>query len=413
MSTSINNTPPSTSIPFYRDIRVLRWVFQLAVVAAVLLLLFVLYRNLRMSLDDLGLDLSFEFMTRRAGFRIAEGPPFDADQPVWQAYFVGLANTVRAVSVGIILTTIVGLVVGISRLSDNWLVRKVAQIYIEIEQNVPLLVQLFFYLALVQALPRPRRDEMLIFPAQPIELGFMTIPQLIYLNRRSSAFPGLARQESFFPWLIFVVVGLVIGYGLYRLRINLREREGLPPVGQIWWALGGLVAVALVGWIALPGAPLALTIPTLEGDGPIVNYSGGWQLTAGYLALVIGLTLYTGAFVAEVVRAGIQSVSSGQIEAATALGLTRGQRLRLVIMPQALRVIIPPLINQYLNLTKNSTLAIAVAYPDVFNVTTTIGNQTGQNIQIILLLMATFLVFSLSISFFLNQYNRRTQIVTR
>ncbi len=413
MSASLNDSQPSSAVPFYRDIRVLRWIFQLAILAAVLLLIYVLYSNLRSSLEQLGLDLSFEFMTRRAGFRIAEGPAFDADQPVWQAYFVGLANTVRAVSVGIVLTTIVGLVVGISRLSNNWLVRRLAQAYIEIEQNVPLLVQLFFYLALVQALPRPRRDEMIIFPAQPVDVGFVTVPPLIFLNRRSSAFPGLERQESFLLWLLFIVVGLVVSYGLYRYRIALREREGLLAVGQFWWSVSGLVIVSFIGWLILPGAPLELSIPTLEGDGLIVNYEGGWQLSAGYLALVVGLTLYTGAFVAEVVRAGIQSVSSGQIEAATALGLTRGQRLRLVILPQALRVIIPPLINQYLNLTKNSTLAIAVAYPDVFNVTTTIGNQTGQNIQIILLLMATFLVFSLSISFFLNQYNRRNQIVTR
>lgn len=413
MSTSLQDSQPSAAIPFYRDIRVLRWIFQLAVVFGVGLLIVVLYSNLRSSLDELGLDLSFEFMTRRAGFRISEGPAFDANQPVWQAYFVGLANTVRAVVVAIILTTIVGLVVGISRLSNNWLVRKLAQVYVELEQNVPLLVQLFFYLALVQALPRPRREEMIIFPAETVDLGLVTVPPLIYLSRRSSAFPGFARQESFLPWLVFVVIGLLVGYGLFRLRIHLRERDGLPPVGQFWWALGGFALVSILGWFVVPGSPLKFTIPELVGDGPIVNFEGGWELTAGYLALVIGLTLYTGAFVAEVVRAGIQSVSSGQIEAATALGLSRGHRMRLVILPQAMRVIIPPLINQYLNLTKNSTLAIAVAYPDVFNVTTTIGNQTGQNIQIILLLMATFLVFSLSISFALNQYNRRTQFVTR
>jgi len=392
------------AIPFYRDVRTLRWILQFAVLGAVILLIVVLYTNLRANLEEVGLNLSFDFLTRRAGFRISEGPFFDADDPVYRAYLVGLANTVRAVVLGIILTTILGLIVGIARLSQNWLVRKIAQIYVEVMQNIPLLVQLFFYLALVQALPRPRRGEMLTIPADN---------PIAYFSRRSSAVPGLERLESFNTWLIFLAIGVVIGVVLYRIRVVMQEREGRPPIGQFWWGTGGFAAIAIIGWFIVPGNPVGISVPDLVGEGVIVNLEGGWELTANYMALVLGLTLYSGAYTAEVVRSGIQSVPNGQIEAATSIGLTRGQRLRLVILPQAMRVITPPLINQYLNLTKNSSLAIAVAYPDVFNVTTTIGNQTGQNIQIIVIVMLTYLSFSLFISLVLNIYNRQTKLVER
>jgi general L-amino acid transport system permease protein len=193
----------------------------------------------------------------------------------------------------------------------------------------------------------------------------------------------------------------------------MQRREGIPPTGQWVWASLAFVLILALGWWIVPGAPLEIEIPELAGDIRIFSYVGGWQLSDTLMALLIGLVLYTAAFIAEVVRAGIQAVSYGQIEAATSLGLTRGQQLRLILLPQAMRIIIPPLINQYLNLTKNSSLAIAVGYPDLFNISQTIGNQTGQNIQVITMVMATYLLFSLVISLVMNFVNQRLQIVER
>jgi general L-amino acid transport system permease protein len=197
------------------------------------------------------------------------------------------------------------------------------------------------------------------------------------------------------------------------VRVYLKERQGHPPTGQFWWATVGLVALLGIGWLVVPGAPLRITIPTLTGSAKIVNYEGGWVLSNNFQAVLLGLVLYTAAFIAEVVRAGIQAVPFGQIEAATALGLPHGLQLRLIILPQAMRVIIPPLINQYLNLVKNSSLAIAVAFPDLFNISQTIGNQTGQNTQVIIMVMAAYLSISLTISLLLNIINKRMQIVER
>jgi general L-amino acid transport system permease protein len=332
---------------------------------------------------------------------------------MWRAYLVGVSNTLRAVGIGIVLATILGTLVGIARLSRNWLVRRLALGYIEIMQNTPLLVQLFFWYVLVRALPRQRRDEMMSIPTNPIDLGPIHIPELAFFSQRGSAVPGIRFLEGFASYWPFLVAALLAAVAAWILNARIRDRQGLPPIGQFWWAAGALVLVLAVGWFFTPGAPMRFEIPELVGEGIIVNYEGGWQLTSNLLALLLGLVLYTAAFIAEVVRAGIQAVPFGQIEAANSLNLPRGLQLRLVILPQAMRVIIPPLINQYLNLTKNSSLAIAVAYPDLFNVSQTIGNQTGQNIQVVALVMSTYLVMSLLISLVMNFVNKQMQIVER
>ena len=410
---TVFTTPPHEEVPLWRDVRVLRWVFQIIVLILVLALIANLAQNLVDNLAEVGLNLSFEFLERPAGFAISEGPEFDARDTIWQAYLVGVQNSLRAIVIGIILATILGTIVGIARLSSNWMVSHLALWFIEVMQNTPLLVQLFFFFILVLALPRQRVDELIQIPANPISLGGIEIPVLGYFSQRGAAIPGIERLDSFGAWLPFLIAGLVAAGIAWFVRVQMRERQGRPATGQFWWALIALLIVGIIGWVIVPGRPFQITIPSLTGSGIIVNYLGGWQLSNSFQALLLGLVLYTGAFIAEVVRAGIQAVPHGQIEAATALGLKRNQQLRLIILPQAMRVIIPPLINQYLNLAKNSSLAIAVAFPDLFNVSQTIGNQTGQNVQIIMLVMGTYLAMSLSISVFMNFVNQRMQIVER
>lgn len=412
MSNTILSAEEQAPVPLWRDIRVLRWAFQIIVLALVILLIYVLVHNLLNSLEEVGLSLSFRFLSRPAGFNISEGIAFDKQETMLKAYLVGVTNTLRAAVIGIIFATILGVITGIARLSRNWLVSKIALVYIEIMQNTPLLVQLFFWFTLIRALPAQKVDEILSFPANPIRLGPVEIPPLAYFSQRAAALPAIETLDSFITWRWFLLLAFILAGVAWWLRVYLRERAGHPATGQFWWALISFLVVCTVGWLVVSGNPIRISIPTLEGE-KIVKYQGGWVLSNNFQALLLGLVLYTAAFIAEVVRSGIQAVPYGQIEAATALSLTRGQQLRLIILPQAMRVIVPPLINQYLNLTKNSSLAIAVAFPDLFNISQTIGNQTGQNTQIIMMVMGSYLAMSLSISALMNFVNKRMQIEER
>jgi general L-amino acid transport system permease protein len=401
------------AVPLWRDVRVLRWLFQIAVLIAVALLLLALFGNLIENLRRLGLTLSLDFLTRPATFDISEGPEFNSNSPIWQAYLVGVANTIRVSILGVVIATLLGTVIGIARLSRNWLASRIAMVYVEIMQNTPLLLQLFFWLVLILSLPRQRRDEILSLPPNPIHLGSVTIPQIAFFSQRSAALPAIERLESFAQWWPFILLAIFAALVAWIIRLRITRRLGMPPTGLFLWASGAFFGVLLLSWFAMPGPPLRVLLPELKGTGAIANFQTGWILTNNFQAILIGLSLYTAAFIAEVVRAGIQAVSHGQIEAATALSLSRTQQLRLIILPQAMRVIIPPLINQYLNLIKNSSLAIAVAYPDLFNISQTIGNKTGQNIQILLIVMATYLVMSLIVSVIMNFVNKQIQIKER
>ena len=400
------------SVPLWRDIRVLSWVVQFAVLGIVIFLVLIMGRNLVTNLDDLGLTMNLDFLSRPAGFAISEGPEFDIRQTMGRAYLVSIVNTLRVAGVAIVMATILGIFVGIFRLSQNWLLSRIMLVYIEIIQNTPLLVQLFFWLTLILALPRQKHDEIIRIPGQTIQIGSFQMPTLAFVSQRAAALPGIELLDAFREWWPFLIIGVVVAAAAWRLRVYLKEREGRPPTGQFVWAVTGFLVVAVIGWLIVSGAPLRVVFPQLVGD-PIANYEGGWILTNNFQAILLGLVIYTAAFIAEAVRAGIQAVSAGQIEAARALGLTRAQQLRLVILPQATRVIIPQLINQYLSLAKNSSLAIAVGYPDLFNTSQTIGNQTGQNIQIILMVMLTYLSISLTISIIMNYVNERMQLVER
>ena len=531
----------SESVPFWRDIRMLGILAQIAFLIAVILGFLWLARNVTQNMSTLGgsqflcrdgtsnFRCAFDFLQLESQFAISETLiRYDPSDSYARALLVGALNTVKVAALGIILATILGTLTGIARLSSNWLIRSVARWYVDIIRNTPLLLQLFFLFFAV----------ILAFPAIREAIQLFGLP--IYLSQRGIDLPWLVRMPSFSAWLMYIVAGIALAAVVWWW-IGRREQEWERDVNRPVWVLGTFLAVALLGWflvsvtaadnqalltpegsgiteladirlavgdelglenlgeidealadgslsqeqldaatvtvcvvkgdhaetnlaaefrranvpfamkrgnnmtktvaaytagdcdlmaastaalsaelpaineslpsamVPVPEVPLRLSIPRIEG----LNFVGGIKLSPNFAAILIGLTIYTGAFIAEIVRAGIQSVAKGQTEAARALGLSESQRLRLVVLPQALRVIIPPLTSQYLNLTKNSSLAIAVGYPDLWSVAFTTLNQSGRVIQVFLLVMGTYLVFSLVISFFLNWYNRRVALVER
>lgn len=366
----------------------------------------VLFGNLSSELDRTNLDpfpfvgvdsdppfihLKQDFLGQRAGFNLKEtsfGVEYSGNDSYRQAFIAGLANTARVAILGVILASVLGLVAGVARLSKNWLVSHLAAAYVEIFRNVPLLVQLiFWYTAVALRLPRIQ-DSIDVFG-------------LLLISNRSVAIFWANARDGAGTWAIALVAGAVIAAAVNLFLSRRQDATGRPHYP--WWsAFGVFVLVALVAFVAT-GGPLEFQRPAIEGRA----YSGGAQMSPEFAALLVGLVLYTGAFIAEVVRASILSVPRGQDEAAAAVGLKPLDRLRLIILPQALRIMIPPLTNQYLNLTKNSSLAVAVAYPDVFQVTRVTINQTGQAVPMIALVMLTYLSISLGISAVMNLFYNR------
>jgi general L-amino acid transport system permease protein len=308
---------------------------------------------------------------------------------------VGVINTLRVVGLGIVLATLLGLVAGVARLSSNWLVAKIAAAYVEIIRNTPVLLQLFFwFFAVILKLPNVRNS--------------LSLPGSIYLNVRGIYIPWAIPTETFGTWRAVLIAGLMVAGLAWLGAAGWEQRTGRGGFAPLY-ALAAFALIAVVGWFVLPAPPLTPDVPVLRG----LNYRGGARISPEYAALLFGLVFYTGAFIAEIVRAGIQSVSKGQVEAARALGLRPLQVLRLVVFPQALRVIIPPLTSQYLNLAKNSSLAVAIGFPDLFSIGGTIFNQTGHALEIISLIMISYLTMSLTTSLLLNIYNRRVRLVER
>jgi general L-amino acid transport system permease protein len=384
------------AVPFWRDERVLKVLAQIAFVVLVLAIGLWALSNYR----ERGLTFSFGFLDEEASFDLAEGIPFSPTDSYARAFLVGVVNTIRVASLGIVLATLLGLVTGIARLSDNWLVSKIASVYIEIIRNTPLLVQLFFlYFAVILKLPQLKKQD---------EITAITLPGPTYLSNRGLAMPWPRPSESFGSWWPFLIVTLVVAVVLMILRARGVQRTGRPSFNFLWVVIAFL-AVPAIGWLVVPGNPLVLDVPVIKG----LRAEGGTILSPEFVALTFGLVVYTGAFIAEVVRAGILSVPKGQTEAARAQGFTNGQVLRLIVLPQALRVIIPPLISQYLNLTKNSSLAIGIGFLDLYAVSTTMLNQSGRVVEVFLMIMASYLTMSLTISLIMNVVNRRIQIVER
>ena len=392
-----NHSPQNVpdNIPFWRDIRVLRVLFQILFIIGVIALAGVLYMNMIQGLHKLGQTLNVDFLDSEAGFEIAEGIAYEPTDTYLKAFLVGVMNTVKVSIIGIVCATILGLIIGIARLSSNWLVRNMAATYIECFRNIPLLLQiLFWYKAVLISLPLVRES--------------ITFYGWAFINRRGIYLPALKPASGLKIWLVFVAVGLICAGILYVVRLRkLRRLERPGFAGK--WALPTFLLVAVIGWVLTPGHPFTTELPVLGG----FNFTGGMSFSPEFCALLIGLSIYTGAFIAEVVRSGIQSVAKGQREAAKAIGLNEFQTLRLVVLPQAFRVIVPPLTSQYLNLTKNSSLAIAIGFPDLFNIGNTIMNQTGQSIPVFAMIMVSYLFMSLTTSAYMNWYNRRINRIGR
>nr|BAL44365.1 polar amino acid ABC transporter inner membrane subunit [uncultured bacterium]BAL56563.1 L-amino acid transport system permease protein [uncultured Chloroflexota bacterium] len=383
-------------IPFWRDERFLRISAQVIFLLILAGLLATLLNNMLQALRQQGLVLGFSFLQLTSGFDIGETLiPYDRSATYGRAFLVGLLNTAYVSLLGIVFATLIGLVIGVARLSRNFLIQLLARIYIEALRNIPLLVLLIFiYSGVFLKFPQIR---------QPLYLG-----PIMFTNRGVFA-PWPVPTETFPIFRLFIFAGLVAAIltwiGLWRYG----QKTGRAPLTWFWSALIWLSFV-LLGWLVLASRPpLALEFPRLEG----LRMLGGRRLTPEFMSLWSGLVIYTSAFIADVVRAGIQAVPKGQVEAARALGLSGFQSLRLIVLPQALRVIVPPLTSHYLNLTKNSSLAVAVGYPDLFSVSGTILNQSGRAVEVIALAMSIYLSLSLLTSLFMNWYNRRIRFVER
>ena len=380
----------------WRDPRVRSIAYQ--ILTLVLFVLFIAYivNNTVTNLARQGIASGFGFLGTTAGFDVGFALiPYSAVSTYGDAFVVGLLNTLLVSALGIVLATVLGFVIGIARLSSNWLVARLSTVYIETLRNVPLLLQLLcWYFAVLQALPQPR-ESMVLFGS-------------IFLNNRGLNVPRAVFGEGM-GWVLGALVVAVVAVVLLARWAKRRHEATGQPFPTISVSIGLLIGLPLLTFLAL-GAPLSFEYPEMGR----FRLTGGLTLVPEFVALLLGLSTYTAAFIAEVVRAGILAVSHGQIEAASALGLRRGQTLRLVVVPQALRVIIPPLTSQYLNLTKNSSLAVAIGYPDLVAVFAgTVLNQTGQAVECILITMAVYGTLSLSISAFMNWYNRHIALVER
>ncbi len=390
-------TPSSTlpKVPFWRDPVKRGIVFQVAALLVVGFVSYYLFSNTQANLARQNIATGFDFLAKEAAFEIGESPiAYSAADTYRKALLVGALNTIKVAFLGIIITTILGTIIGIARLSHNWLVAKLSAWFIELMQNIPVLLQLFFWYALFyEAFPAPRQA------LNPIPGVFLCNRGLIF------GIPEAHAAHSLMAWALLVAVAL--WWGLARWAHKRQDATGKPFPAHRLGLLLCLLLPALV-WLGY-GAPTAMDLPVLRG----FNFIGGLTVSPEFAALLIGLVLYTSAFVAEIVRAGIQSVSRGQVEAAMAIGLRPGQVLHLVILPQALRVIIPPLTSQMLNLTKNSSLAVAIGYPDFVAVANTTINQTGQAIEGVALIMVVYLFFSLSTSVIMNWYNKKMALVER
>ena len=386
----------SKAIPFYRDERILKITAQIVSTVAIFGFLIWAVINFIKAADARNMELSFGFLKEAAGFPISNPPiEYEAGMTYGRAFLVGLVNTLLISGVGIVAATIIGFLVALARLSSNWLLSRVALIFIEFHRNIPLLVLLFIWYFVVFSFVPPVKES-LVWPGP------------IFINKRGIyiTWPRLTDMGSTF--LILAIVGvlaaIIVFIILRRRRKNTGKNTYYLPISI------SLVLISLVaGWLLSGGRPFYMDIPALDG----FNFQGGLRLTPEFAGMFLSLSLYTAAFIAEVVRGGIQAVDKGQIEAARAVGLNQMQVLSLVVMPQALRIIVPPMISQYLNLTKNSSLALAIGFQEVFAVGKITINQAGRAVPVFGLIMITYLSLSLLTSFVLNIYNRKIQFVVR
>ena len=387
---------PRSKGSIWTDPQARAWIFQLVAIAVVVALGWFLYSNTMINLEKRGITTGFAFLNNTAGFGIAQHlVEYTETDSYGRVFLIGLLNTLLVSVIGIVMATLLGFILGIARLAPNWLISRLATVYIETFRNIPPLLQiLFWYFAVMLSLPGPRQS-----------LGIF---ENFYLNSRGLYVPAPSVSQTFGLFLAALAVSIVVIIFVARWAKARREATGyIFPVALVSIAIL-LVVPGLA--VVIAGSPLNWTAPKLTG----FNFTGGWVLIPELIALTLALTMYTAAFIAEIVRAGIQSVSHGQTEAASSLGLPPGRILRLVIIPQALRVIIPPLTSQYLNLAKNSSLAAAIGYPEMVSLFAgTVLNQTGQAIEVIAITMSVYLAISISISMLMNWYNKRIALIER
>jgi general L-amino acid transport system permease protein len=380
----------SWSDPVFRAL-----VWQVVIVGVVVAIGWYFVRNTAENLAARHIATGFAFLGRVAGIPIGESllPYNPAVSTYGRALLIGVLNTLQVAAIGVVLATILGTAIGIGRLSKNWLLAKLTAFYVETLRDIPLLLQLLFWYTILQGLPGPK---------QAWHLG-----SVAFLSNRGMKLPELDWQPAHTWALLAFAVGVVLTVLWNRRARRQQDATGVRPA--VWpVALGLLIGLPVVVW-ALLGAPFQVELPVLRG----FNFQGGGTLSPEFFALMLGLVIYTASYIAEIVRSGIQAIPQGQWEAAGALGLQPGDVLRQIVLPQALRVIIPPLTSQYLNLTKNSSLAVAIGFQDVVSIANTTLNQTGQAIEGIAFIMAVYLTISLSISLFMNWYNARIALVER
>ncbi|ARP38340.1 amino acid ABC transporter permease [Vibrio syngnathi] len=392
--TQVKPQPKSANLfynPTFRSV-----VFQILAVAALCAFFYTIVNNALTNLDSRGIATGFDFLSQEAGFGIGLTLiEYDETFSYGRTFFIGLLNTALVSVLGIMLATVLGFSMGIARLSSNWLVSRFAAVYIEIFRNIPLLLQIFFwYFAVLQALPSARQS--------------MSLGEAIFLNVRGLYFPAPVLEQGSSIVIASLIIGVIATFIINIWANNKQKLTGQQtPMLRIAAAL--VVGLPLVTYFVM-GMPISAEYPVLKG----FNFKGGISIIPELAALMLALSIYTAAFIAEIVRSGINAVNHGQTEAAMSLGLPRTRTLKLVIIPQALRIIIPPLTSQYLNLTKNSSLAMAIGYPDLVSVFAgTTLNQTGQAIEVIAMTMGVYLTLSLLTSALMNIYNRKVALVER
>nr|WP_018933576.1 ABC transporter permease subunit [Gracilibacillus lacisalsi] len=391
----MKNSDANMSTPFWRDNRVIPILIQLLFVAVLIGVLYYLINNAINGLQALGINLGFDFLQNMASFNIGESIiGYQSTDTYMKAILVGILNTIKVSVIGIVFATIIGVIVGISRLSSHWLVQKLATVYIEIFRNTPLLVQiLIWYFAVFLALPDVKES---------VKIGS------IFLSNRGAAIPWFHTTTGSTTWFILFLSGVLLAVIVWRYRLHIQMKSGKKQY-PLLWAFLGLVFPLVLAWLLTQQAPVTIESPVLGN----FNFEGGYIISENFLAIFLALTIYTATYIAEIVRGGILSVSKGQMEASSALGLKYSTSMRFVVFPQAIRIIIPPVTSQYLNLTKNSSLAIAAGYPDLVYVAETINNQTGRAIQSIVIMITVYLILSIITSIFMNVFNNKVQIVER
>ncbi|NOL49312.1 amino acid ABC transporter permease [Pelistega europaea] len=378
----------------WNDERVRAWVYQLIILGLVVGCLWYLVDNTLHNLSSRNIQTGFGFLNKEAGFAIGESfIHYDLTDTYWQAIQVGIVNTLFVSLVGILLSTVLGTFIGIGRLSKNWLVNRLSAVYVEVMRNIPLLIHLFFWYALLtEILPGPRQA------LNPVD-G-------VFLSNRGIKFPALIGTSV--EWLLWgVLIAVVLG-GLISCWAKRKQNQTGQTTPVLLINIGVFMLVLLLA-CAASGFDLQLVKPVLRG----FNFEQGWSISPELAALLIGLVLYTASFVAEIVRSGIQSVSKGQWEAGASLGLSRSKVLRLIVMPQAVRVMIPAMSNTFMNFTKNSSLAVAIGYPDIVSIVNTMLTQTGQAIEAVIIIMLAYFTISISIALFMAWYNHRMALVER